>query len=353
MPPTEPTSTAPHLRADGQPDLTQAQAQAALFQLYGLSGRATPLPGDRDQNFKMQCGADGTYVLKIFHPDEDPQLVAAQARLFPLLNAGLRPVFPTLRPTLQQRPFTRLPPTATRRAGNLVWLAHFMPGAAAAHAGPLPQELLYDIGALLGGMDAVLAAHPQPAARRPLLWAPHTAPQLIGARLTQLPEERRPLLQQVLTEFQANVGPLVPELRLSLIHNDVNDHNLLLQDHQVSAILDFGDMLESYTVCELAHAAAYLMLDSPAPHQVAAALAAGYHAAYPLRSAELASLFDLIRLRLALSVTISAYQQALRPSDPYLRVSEAPAWRLLERLTEGAPARQRFTEAILQVEGAS
>lgn len=349
MLPAEPAFA--HLRADRQPRLSTRQAEAVLLDLYGLRGGASPLPSDRDQNFKLQCGAEGAYVLKIFHPDEDAVLVQAQASLFALLNGGVRPVFPTLRPTLQGRPFTMLPAAHGKHGANLVWLAHFVPGEAAAVTKRLTPALLHDIGGLLGAMDSVLAANPQPAAQRPLLWAAHTAPQVIGARVGGLPAGRRRLVEQVLAEFQANVGPLLPGLRRSLIHNDVNDHNLLLDDQRVGAILDFGDMVESYTICELAHAAAYLLLDRPDPLAIAAQLTSGYVAAYPLRAVELRALYDFVRLRLALSVTLSAYQQALRPDDPYLGVSEAPAWRLLRRLTTGDVTRRQFTAAIMQAGG--
>jgi Ser/Thr protein kinase RdoA (MazF antagonist) len=93
------------------------------------------------------------------------------------------------------------------------------------------------------------------------------------------------------------------------------------------------------------------MLDRGGPPPIAAELTAGYVAAYPLRATELRALYDFVRLRLALSVTLSAYQQALRPDDPYLSVSEAPAWRLLERLAADVRTRQRFTAAIMQAGG--
>ena len=80
------------------------------------------------------------------------------------------------------------------------------------------------------------------------------------------------------------------------------------------------------------------MLEAPEPLQVGAALVRGYHRQRSLSEAELAALPTLIRLRLALSVANSARQSKREPERDYLRVSEAGAWRLLERL-EGAPAR--------------
>ena len=49
-------------------------------------------------------------------------------------------------------------------------------------------------------------------------------------------------------------------------------------------------------------------------------------------------LVELVALRLATSVVLSAHQARLDPDDPYLTVSEAPAWDLLGRLILTEPA---------------
>ena len=48
---------------------------------------------------------------------------------------------------------------------------------------------------------------------------------------------------------------------------------------------------------------------------------------------EIALLYPLICARLAVSVTNSAYRTTLEPDDPYITISEAPAWAALEQLT--------------------
>ena len=44
------------------------------------------------------------------------------------------------------------------------------------------------------------------------------------------------------------------------------------------------------------------------------------------------------RTRLCTSVALSAYQSSLAPDDPYLTISERPAWALLDRLADEAGA---------------
>lgn len=318
-------------------------------ELYGHAGRAEPLPSERDQNFKLELDGDGAFVLKLFHADEDPALVEAQRQVFEHLAQLPRRVFPTLQPTLAGEAYGWATAQDGRR--HLTWLTPFLPGRVVASTKEPSAALLNDIGNVLGEMDTVLARSPQRAARRSFMWAAQTAPEVITGHLEHVQRHRRALINEVLTAFETNARPHLGELRVSLIHNDVNDHNLLVEHDRVSAVLDFGDMLESYTVCELAHAACYLMLDEPDPLAVVRGLVRGYQAAFPLNHVELNMLYDFIRLRLALSVTLSAYQQRLEPNDPYLRVSEAPAWRLLERLAQERHGRDDFVDAVTSLGG--
>jgi len=98
-------------------------------------------------------------------------------------------------------------------------------------------------------------------------------------------------------------------------------------------------------IAEVAVACAYAILDAEDPIGAAARLAAGFHAQYPLREEELDLLFDLIAMRLVTSVTISAARKDRTADNPYLSISEAPAWRLLHRLGR---MNRRFATAILR-----
>ena len=98
-------------------------------------------------------------------------------------------------------------------------------------------------------------------------------------------------------------------------------------------------MVHAPVVCDLAVAPAYAMLGKPDP----IARRAPCHRRVPRRPAarpraELSILFDLIRARLALSVTIAARQQALAPDNAYLGISQRDASALLARLDSVAPA---------------
>ena len=80
---------------------------------------------------------------------------------------------------------------------------------------------------------------------------------------------------QVIDRFEAEFVPLAPSLPTGLIHNDGNDHNIVMDDQlRVAGIIDLGDMTCSPYVVELAVAITYGSLFKTA-HPVTRRSAAG------------------------------------------------------------------------------
>src|SRR5262249_34521486 len=102
------------------------------------------------------------------------------------------------------------------------------------------------------------------------------------------------------------------------------------QPRRIAGVIDFGDMHHGITVSEVAIAAAYAILAKTDVLAAAAAVVHGYHNAFPLLETEIAVLYPLIGMRLAVSVTNSARRKPLKPNDPYVTISEAAAWEALE-----------------------
>jgi murein DD-endopeptidase MepM/ murein hydrolase activator NlpD len=160
--------------------------------------------------------------------------------------------------------------------------------------------------------------------------------------------DRRALLERFIVRFENHVAPKLSRLRAQVIHNDANDWNVLVSkgDHeQIAGLIDFGDAVHTVLIAEVAIACAYSILDMEDPIGAAAALAAGFHEKYPLKAEEIDLLFDLIAMRLVTSVTFSASRHDKTDDNPYLAISEAPAWRLLEKMDAMNP---RFATAILR-----
>jgi Ser/Thr protein kinase RdoA (MazF antagonist) len=196
---------------------------------------------------------------------------------------------------------------------------------------------------LLGRLDEALLGFSHPAARRDFHWDLRRAATTIAELLEHIDAAAdRALAERCLERFTSDVEPRLPELRVSVIHNDANDYNVLVSDESapsrtVAGIIDFGDMVESCTVFDLAVGTAYAAFDKADPVTAGGHIIAGYHGSFPLRDVEVELLYDLIVARLCLSVSLSAYQRKQNPENDYLTVSEASAWETLRLLSAADP----------------
>jgi len=321
--------------------------------------QVVPLASERDQNFLLTIAKDqpdlpsqkepssAAYVLKIANAQEKAEILDLQNQALAHLAATSTVPVPQLVNTAGSEPLTKL----LGSAGEEHWvrLLTFLPGKPLGEVRPHTPALFHNLGVYLGELDRALERYTHPAAARTIQWDLRHAETVINRYMDAIAlPERQQLVAYFLHHFQAEAKALLPHLRTSVIHNDANDYNVLVAEprqtdepsvpHHIAGVIDFGDMVHTYTVAEPAIAAAYAMLGKADPLAIAETLVAGYHSVYPLHERELAVLYPLICLRLCVSVCISAHQQALQPENRYLSISEAPAWALLEQLATVPPA---------------
>jgi len=314
------------------PRFDLADAVRLARDMYGLEASASALPSERDQNFRLTTAAGDRYVLKIANAAENRAMLEAQ-------NAAMAHV--ANRVQFCQRV---LPTTAgdtigiTPNAGHLVRLVTYVPGVSLVEIGARTPALLESLGRTIGRLDAALADFDHPAIHREFYWDLAQARRVIGEHLPRARDDDfRVLVQRVSASALQGIELRQAAFRQSAIHNDANDWNVLVDAGQVVGIIDFGDMVRSWTVADPAVAVAYAMLDAVSPLETAAAIVRGYHREHPLRDRELAALFPLATLRLCMSACIAAWQQQQRPDDEYLTVSQAPIRRTLPLLADIPP----------------
>ncbi len=303
---------------------------------------ARQLPSDHDQNFYLEEPSGRAFVLKISGAAEEEEVLDFQNQALLLLATRHSPLAPFPQPLA-----TRNSQLITRIDKNgrsfFVRLLTYLPGVPLADVKPHTAELLAQAGRFLAQVDVTLLDFNHPAMQRDLQWDMQHAARTIGdyAHYIAAPEKRT-LIALFLDRFKQSVAPRITDLRHSVIQNDGNDYNLLIspgkkEPRQVVGMIDFGDMVYSCTVFEVAIASAYVMLDKSDPVAAAAQLISGYHAVLPLTEEELEMLPMLIAIRLCTSVSVSAYQQSEEPENRYLSISERPAWDLLQRLAAIPP----------------
>jgi 4-aminobutyrate aminotransferase-like enzyme/Ser/Thr protein kinase RdoA (MazF antagonist) len=301
--------------------------RGALSRLGGSGGSWLLLTEDGYRAVvKSACGAS---------PDE----VALERRAADVAAAaGLGVPWPRTR--LTRSGAHEAPVASAEGATDRVRVIDFVPGTPWIEAGPASPARRRALGRLLGSLDRAFArAGAGGLGPRTHDWDLVRAGQH-RSKVVHVPDPaHRRLLESAFLLHAGAVARLdtLPTEHVHLIHGDVNDENVLVDGDRIAGIVDFGDCLVAPVVCELAIALAYAMLDEPAPLEVGAELAGAFHAEYALTAEELELIFPLVCGRLATTVAIAADRRRTTPEHPTWYVTEARAWRLLERLTAIAP----------------
>jgi 4-aminobutyrate aminotransferase-like enzyme/Ser/Thr protein kinase RdoA (MazF antagonist) len=310
--------------------LSAADAERIAESVFGLRGSARRLDGEYDDNFRIDMADGAGYVLKIAPANQDRALIELQvAALDHVRRQAANVGVPHPHRTVDGGLLARVDVGGTRRIGRVL---RFIPGVLLAEVKPQGAALLRSLGSTLASLDRALVDFDHPAAHRELQWDLRRAGELRADVAMIADPARRELVTRIIDRVELEVLPVLPGLRASVIHGDGNDYNVVVENDRVVGLIDFGDMLHSTTICELAIASAYVMLGKNDPLGSAAHVVAGYESELPLTDTERRVLYPLMLTRLVMSVIISAARKARAPDNAYYTVHEAPAWAALEAL---------------------
>ncbi|MBK8161240.1 MAG: aminotransferase class III-fold pyridoxal phosphate-dependent enzyme [Rhodospirillaceae bacterium] len=315
------------------PTFTMEKVEAIVRDLYGIGGTFTPLDSERDQNFRLKEATGQSWVVKIANQAEDLQALDFQAGLLRHV-AEIDPTLPLphLKMTLGGEILGRCQGADGR--SHFVRVVNYLPGKPFAKGHKSPP-LFASFGDVLGRLTRALQGFGHPGAARVFDWdVAQAGRSRLRVSFIDDPQQRE-IVEYFLGRFDRIVAPALRRCRAQVIHGDANDYNVLVDEatgERIAGVIDFGDAIHSPLINELAVAAAYAIMDREAPIDDAGVIAAAFHKVNPLLASELDLLFDLIALRLVISVTMSASRRDRVKDNEYLSISEAPAWNLLKRL---------------------
>ena len=210
-----------------------------MDKLLKLIAGARRLPSERDQNFLLTDDSGQQFVLKVANTAESRSFLEAQNAVLNYLSG---------RVSFCQRVIGEI----IEFEGHLVRLVTYLPGVPLAEIKPHTPGLLQDLGRKLGQLSRALADFDHPGVHRDFYWDLANGNRIVT--------EYAPLIEDIeLRELilKCRFEPAI-ELRRSVIHGDANDYNVIVdpQSMTVSGLIDFGDMVYSYTVGDLAIAVA-------------------------------------------------------------------------------------------------
>ncbi|NQZ12171.1 MAG: aminotransferase class III-fold pyridoxal phosphate-dependent enzyme [Algicola sp.] len=320
------------------------QINQLLSQHYQLKGSLMTLPGYCDQNARLTVNnshdknpADQQYIVKISNSDEPLIALQMQNAVMAHLKSKEAAVPYALNNTNGQS-ITELP--APNGKTSYLRVLSYLPGSFYADAKPEThnQQLWHNLGEFMGGLNVALADFEHPGAYRYLDWDLAQGYRVCMSKKHLLDAAQLTLVEHFLDLYKTQTLPLLGDLRQGVIHNDANDYNLLINDVDkpsfITGVIDFGDVVHSHIINELAITGAYALMGQDDPVETLKHLVAGYHQVKPLNDAEIEVLLNLIGLRLCVSVCNSTMAYRQQPDNEYLLVSAKPAWVLLGKLSK-------------------
>ena len=207
-------------------------AAAVALEYFGIAASAHPLPGEIDENVRLDATNGSTYVLRLSPPLTDRDVLELQSEILGVL-ARLDGVA-TPRPV----PGSGGEEAVVLPDGRIARMFSWVEGVSFGAIGR-PPGAADSVGRTAGRVAALLATSDHPAPEREIEWDLRFASQTIRRHASAIddPVRRRMVLAVADRVDSIDFGGLP----LQLIHNDLNDENLLLEGEVVVCLLYTSD----------------------------------------------------------------------------------------------------------------
>jgi hydroxylysine kinase len=301
------------------------QAQMLANEHYGLSVRAEPLSGERDENMRLVTSTGAQYLLKISSPAEDAAAIDLSTAALLHVKA-VDPQFPCPRIICDRtgQPIVRA--KATDGSKRTVRLFTWLDGTLLRHSTRSSAQRIA-CGHITARLNRALRDFTHPAANRPLLWDMRNFGQM-QILLSALPDfPFRSDIADIQMMLEDMILPVFPSLRHQVVHNDLNKRNVLVDaddETKVSGVIDFEDMVYTALIADVAIAAdAQITAAVTAETEVREFLAA-YRQSAELFSHELTIVNWLIAARIVMDMVTPAWYRLQNPDTVHYAPIDAP-----------------------------
>ncbi len=307
------------------------EIEKLLGEYYQLDAEdVVKLPGELDGNYRVTCG-DSEYLLKIAHSGRNLDLLDLENRILDHLQGKkLDADTPTVIRNVRGKEITHWQgKDGTYQVRLLSWLE----GTLLAKINPHSPALLEDLGRKCGQLTLALVDFDHPKAHRSFDWNIEEV-QWTDDFQDLFDGEDRDLIRRCRKRIDDDLYPLLGKLRRSVCYYDANDYNVIVDPEGpvIRGFIDFGDVVYTVTLAELAIACTYALMHAQDPMESLIPLVRGYHQEFPLLDEEMKVLGHCIVARLIISLTFSQRRSKEEPDNEYLQVSAKPGWALLRKL---------------------
>jgi 4-aminobutyrate aminotransferase-like enzyme/Ser/Thr protein kinase RdoA (MazF antagonist) len=312
-------------------EISIQEAKAIVLDLYGIEGELTKLDGYDDFNFRVKTSNKDQYILKISRPKTDLGELDFQQKLLEHIASKESILVPKVMLNKEKEGISTFFDTQGEK--RAVRLLSWIKGRLWSAVNPQTDALRQQLGQNAGKLTKALEDFDHPQAHRVLEWD--------NAQVTwvydylHLFEGRERVLME---HFHALIKARLPKLlslRKSVVHNDVNDNNIVvskdLKEPKVLALIDYGDAIYTPIINDLGVAGMYLPMYQPDALGAILPFVKGYHESFALEEEELELLYSSIAMRLVISITKTKINKEKEPENEYQQINAQTGWTVLEQ----------------------
>lgn len=339
-------NTASRIAKINYPSFPLHSIEVFVNQYFGLKVKAKGLLSYLDQNFYLKAEKGDEYVLKIANENTNKNHLEWQNATLDFLYEKVGDFFmPKVYQNLQGEKITQI--QDEEGTSYYVRLLSWTKGEVWGDILPNSPELCEELGRKMAKMTLVLQEFTSPISiKKDAQWNTTDVAWVYDELDNIENEEDRDIIRHFLIYYKEQIFPNLVDLRDGIIHNNANTHNIVVEREKekakVAALIDFGDMLESKIVCELAVCCAYISMPYPNPLEIAAHIVKGFHAVLPLNDAEIRAIFPLMINRSIITVSYSAIYHSNDIESDSVYTYEKSAWQMLRRLRSVSPTFAHF-----------
>lgn len=324
------------------------RVEAELRRHYDLTGELSRIPTEKDDTYRLATEV-GRFLVKIAPVTESAQIVNLQsAVMMHLERTG--PAIPIQR--LIRGLDGQIESTVVDPGGNarIMRVMTYIEGDLLSSLTPTETQFR-QVGSALAALDGALTSFRHPDESRLLVWDlknfVHMRPllEMVGDR------DNLSMATWIFDQFEAVVAPRLGTLQTQMIHGDFSPFNVVvdpMSDTFVTGVIDFGDVVRSPLVFELAVAVAnQIGVNERHPWGNALEIVRGYRAVRPLSDRDVALLAIAGPARLLLRALIVGWRAAIHPHSRDYGLSHAARdWtRLRSALSVATPTIQTLLSA--------
>lgn len=313
--------------------ISRERALAITMGFYGKFGQAERLGGERDTNFLIKC-ADGKFVLKVSHPNEDPKVLMREADIISHAARQSKAIqLPTVIPAIDG---TDIPSTDISGRNVYFRLIPFIAGRQLSTIDRSNWPAMA-LGKLTGALNTALERAAQPIPQPDMVWNAFRLDKL--KELLEIPREDglESAIKAAFSRYMNHAAGPVSTLPRITLHNDLNPHNIILSDDEGEGkvgVFDFGDAVFGPKIQEFATLASYL-LDTANPGADLCAAFTGYQQIARVSRNEARWIPDLIKARAVTTLLITNWRATEMPEQKeYILRNAASARACLNFLSE-------------------